>query len=202
MKKLISLAALLALMGAAGTAMAAGNAAAGKARSAVCAGCHGVDGNSAAPNFPKLAGLDAQYIAKQLADFKSGARKDPIMSGMAAALSKKDMSDLGAYYAGQKRNPGVANLTDDTRKVAEILYRGGNTKFGIPACMSCHGPAGAGISPNYPAVSGQQATYTAKQLTDFKSGARSNDGHIMTQIAFLLSESEIKAVSEYMAGLH
>ncbi len=87
-------------------------------------------------------------------------------------------------------------------KVAETLYRGGNTKFGIPACMSCHGPAGAGIGPNYPAVSGQQAAYTAKQLTDFKSGARSNDGNVMTQIAFLLSESQIKAVSEYMAGLH
>ena len=202
MNKLISLAALLALVGVAGTSMAAGNAAAGKARSAVCAGCHGVDGNSAAPNFPKLAGQDAEYIAKQLADFKSGARKDPIMTGMAAALSKKDMADLGAYYASQKRTPGTANLTDDTRKVAETLYRGGNTKLGIPACMSCHGPAGAGIGPNYPSVDGQQATYTAKQLTDFKSGARSNDNHIMGQIAFLLSDSEIKALSEYMAGLH
>jgi cytochrome c553 len=202
MKKLISLAALLVFVGAAGTTMAAGNSAAGKARSGVCAGCHGVDGNSAAPNFPKLAGQDAQYIAKQLADFKSGARKDPIMTGMAAPLSKKDMDDLGAYFASQKRTPGAANLNDDTRKVAETMYRGGNTKFGIPACMSCHGPAGAGIGPNYPAVSGQQATYTAKQLTDFKSGTRSNDGHVMTQIAFLLSESQIKALSEYMAGLH
>lgn len=202
MKKLISLVALLAFAGVAGTSMAAGNAAAGKTRSAVCAGCHGVDGNSAAPNFPKLAGQDAQYIVKQLADFKSGARKDPIMSGMAAPLSKKDMDDLGAYFASQKRTPGVANLNDDSRKVAEILYRGGNTKLGIPACMSCHGPSGAGIGPNYPAVGGQHATYTAKQLTDFKSGARSNDGHVMTQIAFLLSDSEIKAIAEYMAGLH
>jgi cytochrome c553 len=202
MKKLISLAALLACAAMAGNVLAAGNAAAGKGRSAVCAGCHGVDGNSAAPNFPKLAGMDGAYIAKQLADFKSGARKDPIMLGMAAALSKKDMDDLGAYYAAQKRSSGTASASADSMKKAEILYRGGNPKMEIPACMSCHGPAGAGIPARYPAVSGQHAAYNEKQLKDFKSGARSNDGNVMGPIAFRMTEAEMKAVSEYMAGLH
>lgn len=201
MKKLISLAMLLACTGMTATAIAAGNSAAGKGKSAVCAGCHGVDGNSAAPNFPKLAGQDAQYLSKQLADFKSGARKDPIMSGQVANLSKKDMDDLGAYYAAQKIVPGVANGDAQTLKKAERLYRGGEAKSGISACMSCHGPSGHGIPPRFPAVSGQHATYTQKQLMDFKNGTRSNDSEIMTRIAFRMSEAEIKAVSEYMAGL-
>jgi cytochrome c553 len=112
------------------------------------------------------------------------------------------MDDLGAYFASQKRSAGTASLSPDSVKVAENLYRGGNTKMGIAACMSCHGPAGTGIPPRFPAVSGQHATYTQKQLNDFKSGARNNDGNIMTPIAFKLSEAEIRAVSEYMAGLH
>ena len=202
MKKLISLAVLLAFVGAAGSVTAAGNAAAGKTKSAVCAGCHGVDGNSSAPNFPKIAGQDAQYIAKQLADFKSGARKDPTMAGMVAGLSKKDMDDLGAYFASQKRALGAASASADALKKAERLYRGGDAKNGIAACMSCHGPAGVGIPPRFPAVSGQHAAYSQKQLLDFKTGTRKNDGEVMTRVAFRLSEAEIKAVSEYMAGLH
>jgi cytochrome c553 len=202
MKKLISLVVLMAFAGAAGSVGAAGNAAAGKNKSAVCAGCHGVDGNSAAPNFPKLSGLDAQYTAKQLADFKSGARKDPVMAGMAAGLSKKDMDDLGAYYASQKRSTGTTNASAADLRKAERLYRGGDAKNGIAACMSCHGPAGTGIPPRFPAVSGQHAAYSQKQLLDFKAGTRSNDSEVMTRTAFRLSEAEIKAVSEYMAGLH
>ncbi len=201
MKKLISLAVLMALAGAV-SSEAATNAAAGQAKSAVCAGCHGVDGNSAAPNFPKLAGQDARYLAKQLADFKSGARKDPVMIGMAAGLSKMDMENLGAYYAGQKARPGVASSDTAALKKAERLYRGGDAKSGISACMSCHGPSGHGIPPRFPAVSGQHAAYTQKQLLDFKAGTRSNDSETMTRIAFRMSGAEIKAVSEYMAGLH
>ncbi len=201
MKKLISLVVLMAFAGAAGSVAAAGNVAAGKNKSGMCAGCHGVDGNSAAPNFPKLAGQDAQYTAKQLADFKSGARKDPTMAGMAAGLSKKDMDDLGAYYASQKRSTGTTSAGADVLKKAERLYRGGDAKNGIAACMSCHGPAGAGIPPRFPAVSGQHAAYSQKQLLDFKAGTRSNDSEIMTRTAFRLSEAEIKAVSEYMAAL-
>ena len=202
MKNLISLAMLLALVGMTGNVAAAGNAAAGKNKSAPCAACHGADGNSAAPNFPKLAGQDAQYLSKQLADFKAGARKDPLMMGMVAGLSKKDMDDLGAYYANQKAKPGVASGDATSLKKAERLYRGGDAKSGISACMSCHGPSGHGIPPRFPAVSGQHATYTQKQLMDFKTGARSNDSEIMTRIAFRMSEAEIKTVSEYMAGLH
>jgi len=202
MKKLISLVVLMAFAGAAGSVGAAGNAAAGKNKSAVCAGCHGVDGNSAAPNFPKIAGQDGQYIAKQLADFKSGARKDPTMIGMVAGLSKKDMDDLGAYFASQKRSTGTTSASAADLKKAERLYRGGDAKNGIPACMSCHGPAGVGIPPRFPAVSGQHAAYSQKQLLDFKTGARNNDSEVMTRTAFRLSEAEIKAVSEYMAALH
>ena len=202
MKKLISLVMLMAFVGATGNVGAAGNAAAGKNKSAMCAGCHGADGNSAAPNFPKLAGQDAQYTAKQLADFKSGARKDPVMAGMAAGLSKKDMDDLGAYYVSQKRSTGTTSASAAALKKAERLYRGGDAKNGIAACMSCHGPAGAGIPPRFPAVSGQHAAYSQKQLLDFKTGTRSNDSEIMTRTAFRLSEAEIKAVSEYMASLH
>jgi len=201
MKKLISLVAFLALAVTGQTLQAAGNAAAGKAKSAVCAGCHGPDGNSAAPNFPKLAGLDGAYIAKQLEDFKKGARKDPLMAGMVAGLSRKDMDNLGAYFASQKRNPGMASGSAESIKTAEKLYRGGNSAMSIPACMGCHGPAGAGIPARYPAVSGQHAAYNQKQLTDFRSGTRSNDGGVMGPIASRLSDADIKAVSEYMAGL-
>ncbi|HCU53537.1 MAG TPA: cytochrome c4 [Gammaproteobacteria bacterium] len=202
MKKLISLVAFLALAVVGQTLQAAGNAAAGKAKSAVCAGCHGPDGNSAAPNFPKIAGMDGAYIAKQLEDFKKGVRKDPMMAGMVAGLSRADMDNLGAYFASQKRNPGKAGGSAENIKTAEKLYRGGSSAMSIPACMGCHGPAGAGIPARYPAVSGQHAAYSQKQLNDFKSGARSNDGGVMGPIAARLSDADIKAVSEYMAGLH
>lgn len=201
MKKLISLVMLMFFVGSTSYAIAAGSVAAGKNKSAACAACHGADGNSAAPNFPKIAGLDAQYIAKQLADFKSGARKDPLMLGQVAGLSRKDMDDLGAFYASQKRSAGSASASTDALKKAERLYRGGDAKNGISACMSCHGPAGKGIPPRFPAVSGQHAAYNQKQLLDFKTGTRSNDSETMTSIAFRLSEAEIKAISEYMAGL-
>ncbi len=181
---------------------AGGNVAAGQAKAAVCAGCHGADGNGGAdPLWPKLAGQDADYIAKQLADFKSGARKDPIMSGMAAPLSAADMKNLGAYFASLKARPGAARDAQ-LAKQGEKVYRGGNAKMGVSACMSCHGPSGHGIPPRFPKVSGQNTPYTQKQLLAFKSGIRTNDGETMTRIAFRMSEQEIKAASEYMAGLH
>lgn len=190
--------ALLALPAAA----ASGNPAKGQAKAAACAGCHGADGNGGAdPTWPKLAGQDADYTAKQLADFKSGARKDPIMAGMAAPLSAQDMKDIGAYYASLKPKAGAARDAA-LAKAGEKIYRGGNAKMGVTACTSCHGPSGHGIPPRYPRVSGQGAAYTAKQLLAFKTGARANDGDTMTRIAFRMSEHEIKAVSEYMAGLH
>ena len=179
-----------------------GSPAKGQAKAAACAGCHGVDGNGGAdPVWPRLAGQDADYIAKQLADFKSGARKDPIMAGMAAPLSAQDMKDIGAHYASLKPKAGAAKSVE-LAKLGEKLYRGGNAKMGVTACMSCHGPSGHGIPPRYPRVSAQSAAYIEKQMLAFKSGARANDGDIMTRIAFRMSEHEIRSVADYMAGLH
>ena len=204
MKEIFTLALGVLLASSAVVVQAEGSAVAGKAKSAVCAGCHGVDGNSMSPDFPKLAGQEAVYIAKQLADFKNpkSGRNNPIMLGMSAGLSADDMANLGAYYASQKATPGTAVADAETLKKGGRLYRGGNAQFGIAACMSCHGPSGHGIPPRFPRVSGQHSAYTQKQLLAFKAGERTNDGDIMTRIAFKLSAAEIKAVSEYMAGLH
>lgn len=179
-----------------------GDPAAGKAKSGACAACHGVDGNGAAdPTWPKLAGQIPEYLVKQLADFKSGKRSDPLMSGMAMPLSEQDMKDLAAFYASQKIKPGAAANQELAGK-GERVYRGGNAKTGVSACMSCHGPSGHGIPPRFPRVTGQTPAYTEKQLLAFKSSKRANDDEMMTRITFRMSEAEIKAVSEYMAGLH
>lgn len=179
-----------------------GSAAAGKAKTAACVACHGVDGNGGAdPTWPKLAGQIPEYLAKQLADFKTGERKNPIMNGIAAALTPKDIQNIAAYYAAQKIKPGAAGSKELARQ-GERIYRGGNAKMGVSACMSCHGPSGHGIPPRFPRVSAQTAAYTERQLLDFKASRRANDDGIMTRIAFRMSEAEIKAVSEYMAGLH
>ncbi len=203
---LVSISALflggIAMLALASASHAAGDAAAGQAKSAVCAGCHGPDGNSASPTFPKLAGQTPEYLVKQLKDYKSGARKDPVMSGMAAPLSDADIANLSAYFAQQKVSVSSAAASEEVVKRGERLYRGGNAKFGVSACMSCHGPSGHGIPPRFPKVSGQHAMYTTKQLRDFKNEARANDSDVMTRIAFRMSEAEIQAVSEYMAGLH
>lgn len=179
-----------------------GNAAAGKAKTAACVACHGVDGNGGAdPTWPKLAGQNPEYLAKQLVDFKSGVRKNPIMNGMAAGLTPQDINNIAAYYAAQKIKPGAAGSKELAHQ-GERIYRGGNAKMGVSACMSCHGPSGHGIPPRFPRVSAQTAAYTERQLLDFKASRRANDDGIMTRIAFRMSEAEIKAVSEYMAGLH
>jgi cytochrome c553 len=181
---------------------AEGNVAAGKAKAGMCAACHGADGNGGAdPSWPKLAGQIPEYLEKQLHDFKSGARKDPIMSGMAAPLSAADVNNLAAYFASLKTKPGAAKSAELAKEGGKI-YRGGNAKTGVSACMSCHGPSGQGIPPRFPKVSGQNAAYTEKQLLAFKAGTRTNDGDIMTRIAFRMSAQEIKAVAQYMAGLH
>jgi cytochrome c553 len=181
---------------------AAGSAAAGKTKAMACMACHGADGNGGAdPLWPKLAGQDAGYIAKQLHDLKSGKRTDPIMTAMAAGLSDNDMLDLAAYFSTQKTKPGMAK-SEALAKEGERLFRGGDAKMGITACMACHGPSGMGIPPRFPRVAGQNQAYTTKQLLAFKNGTRTNDAATMTRIAFLLSEQQIKALSDYMAGLH
>ncbi|MEZ5658498.1 MAG: c-type cytochrome [Burkholderiaceae bacterium] len=165
----------------------------------VCAACHGADGNSATSANPHLAGQHAGYLAKQLADFKSQARANPIMAGMVANLSEADMRDVAAWFSQQTLNGSWAEKVD-LAKAGERLYRGGDASKGLPACAGCHGPNGAGIPVQFPALSGQFAAYTAAQLTAFRQGTRTNSD-LMAGVAARLSDAEIAALAEYIAGL-
>jgi cytochrome c553 len=170
--------------------------------SKVCSACHAADGNSASPSNPVLAGQHAEYIAKQLSNFKSGERKNPVMLGMASALAPEDMKKLGEYFQQQKPKPRSAKDPELVKRGQQI-YRGGIMAKAIAACASCHGPTGAGIPAQYPRVAGQFAEYTSSQLMAFRSGERVNDPNkMMRTVAAKLSDAEIKAVAEYMAGLH
>jgi cytochrome c553 len=173
----------------------------------VCAACHGPDGNGALSVNPNLAGQGAEYITRQLRHFKSGVRVNAIMQGMVTALSDADMAALGAFYAAQKpRGPGAKDAA--LAKAGQTLWRAGDNANSLPACSSCHAPDGSGIPDNYPRVSGQHADYTYAQLKAFKSGERGNDaagkdaqGRIMWSIAQKLSDAQMKALSDYAAGL-
>lgn len=192
----------LLLLAGVSTAFAGGDPVAGKAKATLCFGCHGADGNSSNPDWPSLAAQGAPYIAKQVADFKSGARKDPTMSAMAAQLQDADLDDVAAYFASNKRN--LAGADKDKVAMGEKIYRAGIADKGVAACASCHGPTGIGNpAAKFPALSGQHAKYTTKALNDFRSGARSNDPQKMMQtVAAKLSDKEIDAVASYVAGLH
>lgn len=155
----------------------------GKTLSQTCAICHGNDGNSSNPVWPKLAGQHAEYIVKQLKDFKDGKRVNAQMAPMVASLSDQDMKDLGAYYSSQKSKDGSAN--PELIELGQKIYRAGDSETGLPACMACHGPSGSG-NPGalYPMLSGQHAEYTAIQLKAFKAEERSNDANkVMRSIA-------------------
>jgi len=185
-------------------AFAAGDVDQGKNKAAVCAGCHGAEGISMMPVNPNLAGQVPGYIAAQLQAFKSGERKNAIMAGQAAGLSDEDMNDLDAYYASLSANVR-ANLTEQDKALAaegEKIYRGGYAERGISACMSCHGPSGHGIPKNYPRVSAQHKEYLESQLLAYKKGERKGYNNIMSDIAFGLSELQIKQLAAYMAGLN
>jgi cytochrome c553 len=172
----------------------------------VCVACHGADGNSAAAANPHLAGQIEDYLYKQLKDFKAAdgkpaARNNAIMAGMVAALSDDDMRNVAAWFASQKAKPAVAR---DQSKIAlgQQLWRQGDFKKGIPACAGCHGPAGAGMPAQYPKLAGQFPEYTEAQLKAFRVEERANDPEkMMRMIAAKMSDVEIKAVSEYAAGL-
>ena len=168
----------------------------------VCAACHATDGNSPSVANPVLAGQHSDYIAKQLADFKANKeRKNPVMFGMSAALSPQDMQNLGAYFEAQKPKSRAAKDKALVERGQQI-YRGGIMNKAVAACASCHGSDGAGIPAQFPRVAGQFAEYTIAQLQGFRAGERANDPNkMMREIAARLSDVEIKAVSEYMAGL-
>ena len=185
-------------------ANAAGDAEAGQAKSAVCAACHGPQGVSSIPLNANLAGQVPGYIEMQLKAFKSGERANVIMAGQAGILSEEDMADLDAYYSSLPAALS-SGLTDEEKSLAEAgeaIYRGGFADRGIAACMSCHGPSGHGIPKNYPRVSAQHPEYLEQQLLAYKKGERVGYNGIMWDIAFGLSELQIKQLSAYMAGLN
>lgn len=179
-----------------------GSAEAGKGKAVVCGACHGTDGNSASPQFPKLAGQNAPYIAAQLANFKSGKRQNPIMSGQAASLSPQDMQDLAAYFASQTVKTGEAD--PGMVKQGQSLYRSGSGDKSVPACLACHGPDGAG-NPlmKVPALAGQHSDYVIAQLQAYAAGQRTTDPNkMMETIASHLSQAEMQALASYIEGLH
>ncbi len=178
-----------------------GSADAGKSKAATCAACHGQTGNSIAPNYPSLAGQHPSYIVHQLMAFKNGERQNPTMVGMAATLSEQDMKDLAAYYAKQDLTPKGA----DPKLVNEgqSIYRGGIPDRGVPACEGCHGPTGHGnYLAGYPRIAGQSQEYLMAALKSFADGSRKSDpNQMMRDIAGLMHEDEMQAVTSYIQGL-
>jgi len=172
----------------------------------VCAACHAADGNSAIAANPKLAGQFPEYLAKQLANFKpkdgkKAERENPVMAGMVANLSADDMRNLAAHFSAQKAKPAVAK-DKDLAAAGQKIYRAGNLATGVAACAGCHGPTGAGMPAQYPRIAGQFAEYVDAQLKAFRSGARANDPNgSMRAVAARMTDREIQAVSEYVAGL-
>lgn len=200
MKKII-LTALVA-MGVAGYGHAAGDAEAGKAKAAMCGACHGADGNSAAPNFPKLAGQGEKYLLKQLNDIKSGERQVLEMTGILDAYNEQDLKDLSAFFAAQTGTVGYADK--DKIEMGEKIYRAGIADRGVAACAGCHSPTGEGNAPaGFPKLNGQHAAYTVTQLKAFRDKKRANDPNgMMRDNAYTLRDDEIDAVSSYIQGLH
>ncbi|WP_438865119.1 c-type cytochrome [Neptunicella sp.] len=207
MKKLCLLICLS--LGFTATVNAAGDAEAGKNKSATCAACHGADGNSAVDMYPKLAGQHSEYIIKQLHEFRAASksngeegRNDPVMNGMAAALSDQDIEDLAAYFSSQKAKPGAT--PENVIEVGRRLFQGGNSERGITACSACHGPRGNGMGlAKFPDISGQHSTYVKAQLEKFREGTRHNDPNgMMRDMAKHLSDKDIDILSKYVGGLH
>ena len=181
-----------------------GSADAGKAKSITCSACHGQAGNSVNPLWPNIAGQNANYLLAQLTAFKDGSRRDPLMTPQSMLLSDEDMRDLAVYFESL---PGAAMAVANVASVAkgEALYRGGDLQDKTAACLACHGPTGRGNpAAIYPALQGQHSVYTAKQLRDYASGARTSDGktRIMRDIAARLSDDDIVALASYVQGLH
>ena len=166
---------------------------------AVCVACHGLDGMSAVSANPNIAGMPAQYIAKQLEHFKSGTRKNAIMQGMAANLSADDMKALGLYYFSQRAKTNAVARDKALAETGQKIYRGGIAELKVPACAGCHGGAGAGIPAAYPRLAGQWPEYTLGSLKNFSSGERNNAQ--MQTIAGRMRDKDMQAVAEYIAGM-
>lgn len=165
----------------------------------LCVACHGEAGNSAVPEFPKIAGQQQKYLEKQLKDFLAGKRKNDAMAPFLANLKPEDIPVLASYYAKAKPTPGVvgdAALAERGRKI----YDDGNTDSGVPACAGCHGSAGTG-SPRFPGLAGQHTRYVVQQMMDFKGRLRRNGGEFMNTIGERMTAAEILAVAEYVAGM-
>ncbi len=190
----------LVLLGALSALPSTADADATEIAGTVCAACHGEGGNSSVPMFPRLAGLQVQYLSKQLNDYLSGKRKNDIMTPVVASLKWSDLSDLAAYFAAQKPQPGIVQ-DKELAAVGKVLYEDGNTTSGVPACEGCHQPKGVG-NARYPRIAGQHQAYTIAEMTQFKKGTRANDrAHAMRSVAERMTEQEIAAVAEYLAGL-
>lgn len=196
-----------------------GDAKAGASKAGACAACHGLDGNPSDPQYPRIAGQSERYVAHQLALFKSGERNTgmaAVMQPFAVALSAQDMRDLGAWFATQKAGTGVADdsvITTGANKglkfyeIGQRLFRSGDIARGIPACLACHGPAGAGNpGPAYPRIGGQQAAYVARRLQEYRAGTTNARDptlfSIMAAVTRPLSDEEIQSLASYVQGLH
>jgi cytochrome c553 len=172
----------------------------------VCASCHAADGNSTLSVNPVLAGQHADYTLKQLMNFRSldgkpAERINAVMGGMVASLSASDMRNLAAYFEAQKRKPRVAR-DPELARLGQAIYRGGVLAKNVAACTACHGPNGTGMPAQFPRLAGQFPEYTTAQLRAFRSGERANDpNRMMRAVAEKLSDREIAAVADYIAGL-
>ena len=165
----------------------------------VCLACHTADGSRGSPANPILGGQHPEDLIKQLAEFKSGKRKNAVMQGFAATLSEEDMRNIAFFYASKPAKPGFAK-NKDTVALGERIYRGGIATKAVPACAACHGPSGAGLPVQYPRLGGQHADYTEAQMLAFRDGKRTNNA-VMNGVAERMNDKEIKAVSDYIAGL-
>jgi cytochrome c553 len=172
----------------------------GAVAAAACQACHLADGSRGLPANPILQGQHPEYIIKQITEFKEGKRKNAVMTGMAATIPDAEVANIAAFYAGKQAKPGFAK-NKETLALGEQIYRGGILARQVPACAGCHSPDGAGLPAQYPRLGGQHADYTESQLNNFRSGARSNSPQMMA-IAAKLNDREIKALADYVAGLH
>lgn len=196
------------------SAFAGGDAQSGKEKVAVCAACHGTEGNSAAPIYPNLAGQGEKYLLKQLKDIKTGERPILEMTGMLMPYDEQGLADIAAYYASldavvmgsrELEDEAYGLSSQEFLALGEQVFRGGNLKTGVAACTGCHSPSGAGNAPAaYPSIAGQHADYLVKQLKSFQNNLRKNDGEgkIMRAVAEPMSDLEIRAVANYLAGLN